>query len=35
LTIRLGAYRLGSLHDLQDVCHTILCVVLMEEIRCG
>ena len=29
LTIRLGAYRLGSLHDLQDVCHTILCTVLM------
>jgi rhodanese-related sulfurtransferase len=27
-TIRLGAYRLGSLHDLQDVCHTILCTLL-------
>jgi rhodanese-related sulfurtransferase len=28
-TIRLGAYRLGSLHDLQDVCHTLLCTLLM------
>jgi rhodanese-related sulfurtransferase len=27
VAIRLGAYRLGSLHDLQDVCHTILCTL--------